>query len=437
MQQSIKKSSPKLTLNAEPDYLSLVTRFVEESAVVFGMSRDDYLGLHLAAEEIFLHLGSKLCPGEPIEIVCRDGVYYIRVQFIFTAPEMDMGGLNITSHADGPDDQDLEEMGLLIAARSVDHLNITLEGRNRICLEVTKEKSYPRVSERLPSPAEPLPFTIERPQDREIVKRFALRVYDCCKEGLFPPFFYHPGKVVDMIAGGEFDMLAALNRRRDVIAGVLFGNRAENIVQCFGPYIFTDEGGEAAAKGLLDALLGKMARTKALGLLNVDVPGVLQPHFEKLGALTYYREKGGPLGREIFYRHLHEDPCCEVWAHDDIGPFLDSVYRRLVLAREVRNVRPMGEARSGRSIFSAEIYRESSEARLRQLWPGADAQANLERHIRYLRMSGLLNIFFGLDLGVSRDAELIPVLTACNFLPRLLMPFAATSDLAVFQHYEA
>lgn len=72
---------------------------------------------------------------------------------------------------------------------------------------------------------------------------------------------------------------------------------------------------------------------------------------------------------------------------------------------------------------------------LRSLWPGADLEANVERHVRFLREDGFLNIFFELDLGVSWNGELIPVLTAQRFLPGILLPFAGHSDLLIFQHH--
>jgi hypothetical protein len=239
-----------------------------------------------------------------------------------------------------------------------------------------------------------------------------------------------------MVAGGEYEAITALNHKRDIVGGILFSPRTEKIVQCFGPYAFLEKNGETIAGRLLDACIGRIARTKALGLLNFSgLPKSLRSRFETLGFLTYYREGDGPLKRDYFYRHLHEDPVCEVWTHGDIHAFLSEEYRRLVLAREIRTVHAMGETRFGSSIFSAEIHRERSESLLRPLWPGADLEANVKRHIRFLRDDGFLNIFFELDLGVSWHAELIPVLMAHQFKPEILLPFAGQSDLVIFQHH--
>jgi hypothetical protein len=100
-------------------------------------------------------------------------------------------------------------------------------------------------------------------------------------------------------------------------------------------------------------------------------------------------------------------------------------------------MRNMGEARSGFSLFSAELQRERADATLRPLLPGTDFIANLERHIRFIRKEGFLNLFFELDLGVPWHAEMIPVLTANRFQPKILLPFAGQADLVIFQHHDA
>jgi hypothetical protein len=269
------------------------------------------------------------------------------------------------------------------------------------------------------------------------VKRFALLVMQCGAGHFIPFYFNYPGKVADMVAGGEYKVLVALNRKRDIVGGILFYNRTDKIIQCAGPYIFAGSQQEDVAGKLLDACVANIARTKALGLLSVSgLPEFLRPRFETLGALTFYRKDGAPQKMDFLYRHLHEDPVCEVWMHEDIGGFLRGEYDRLVLAREMRAVQAMGESRSGFSIFSTEMRSERSEAMLRPLWPGADLEANVKRHVRFLSEDGILNIFFELDLGISWHASLIPVLALCGFTPEILLPFAGRSDLVIFQYHE-
>lgn len=425
-----------LSLDAEADFLPVVMQFVEKSALAFGMGKEESLQLCLAAEEIYLYLCDAVCPGRGLDIQCRNGVYYTRLFFRFDAAELNLSGLNITSAVTHDDDATLAEMGLLIAARSVDHLNIFPDRRGRICLVATKHKSYPGFEEPVPPPEDSAAVSIETP-DVEGVKRFALQVAQCCAGPFLPPFFAYPGKVADMVAGGEYEALIALNHKRDIAGGILFYNRTEKIVQCFGPFAFTGDTKDDVAGMLLDACVARIARTKSLGLLNVSgLPVALQPRFEKLGSLTYYGKDGRALKLDYLYRHLHEDPVCEVWMHRDIEEFLRREYERLFLARQMRAVQAMGESRAGSSIISAEIQSDRSVAMLRPLWSGADFEQNVRRHVRYLREDGILNIVFELDLGVSWHASLIPFLAACGFSPEVLLPFAGQSDLVIFQYHE-
>jgi hypothetical protein len=424
-------------LDALPRFLSIVTQFVETVATAFGLGKEESLKLCLATEEIFLYICNYVCPGAALEIECRDGLYYTRVFFHFSASTLNLKGLNIASAVAGDRECDLEEMGLVIASRSVDRLHLTVEKANRISLDVTKEKSYPRVAEKAPRPDTPQKVAVETP-DAEGVKRFALLVEQTAAEQDRPSFFAYPGKVADMVAGGEFRCLTAVNPKAEIVGGILFGDRSERIVHSFGPYVFHGGEGRPTGEALLDACLGRIARTKALGLLSLSgLPPALEPHFEPLGALTYRAEDRAPVKRPFFFRHLHEDPGGEVFSGGVLAAWLEGQYDRLVLARRIRTVRAMGETRPGSSLLAAELSRERAEALLRPLWPGDDLTANVERHIRYLKGDGLLNLFFEIDLGVPWHGELIPILMANGFCPELLLPFAGHADLVIFQHHDA
>ncbi|MHB8769994.1 MAG: hypothetical protein ACYC7J_03275 [Syntrophales bacterium] len=427
----------QLHIEARAPFLPVVTQFVESSASLFGLAKTESLKLSLATEEIFLYLCDAVCAGEQLEIACQDGLYYTRVIFRFHAPQLNLKGLNIASDSARDGQCDLDEMGLMIASRSVDHLHIAEEKGHRISLAVTLEKVYPRFSEELPRPAAPAGVIVEEP-DRERVKRFALLVGRFSPERDRPPFFAYPGKVADMIAGGEYRCLTAMNQKREIVGGILFSERSERIVQFHGPYLFSEGEPTAAADALLTALIASIARTKALGLLSLSgLPKALEPQFEHLGSLSFPAEDGPAVGMSFFFRHLHEDPGTEVWAPADLTTWLTREYDRLVLAREIRIVRAMGETRLGASLFAAQIVRERAEATLRPLLPGADLAANVARHVRYLRADGLTTLLFEIDLGLPWHAELIPVLMANGFTPALLLPFAGQADLVIFQHHDA
>jgi len=429
------KSDLQLHLDAHTPFLPIVTRFVETTASLFDLGKGDALKLVLATEEIFLHLCSTVCPGGPLVVSCRDGLYYTRVVFHFSAPTLHLKGLNIASADEGG--CDLEEMGLMIASRSVDELHLSVEMGNRVRLAVTKHKAYPKVSEEFPRPEAPQ-RTVSETADQEQVKRFSLMASLFCRQQDLPPFFDYPGRVADMVASGEYGCMIGLDQNRQIVGGVLFRQRSERIVQFFGPYVF--HGGDimATAEALLEDLLAKIARTKALGLLSLSgLPKALEHRFESLGSLSSRIGELPSVRKPFFFRHLHEDPGGEVWSTEALKAWLCAQYDRLVLAREIRTVRDMGERRSGASLFAAEISREKAEACLRPLLPGDDLAANVKAHVRYLSKDGLLTLLFEIDLGLPWHAELTEVLLAEGFQPKILLPFAGRSDLVIFQHHDA
>lgn len=425
-----------LGLSAQPAFLPVVAQFVEAAASVFGLGKEELLKLSLATEEIFMYLSNFACQGKELEVQCLNGGYYTRVLFRFSVSDLNLGGLNITSSMSYDLESDLAEMGLMIASHSVDHLSIIVERHNRICLAITKEKTYPKSSEILPLPKTAEKITMETP-DVERLKLFAALVGQYYTEPQRPSFFSCPGKVVDMITIGEYQSIVAMNQKKEITGGILFTFRTEKIVQAFGPYVFYQGKEEEVGEALLEACIGRIARTKALGLLSLSgLPASLQGNFEVLGSLNYYMENKAPEKHMSFYRHLHEDPGCEVWSHEDLAPYLQKEYHRLVLARDIRTIHDMGETRAGSSLFAAEVNRERAEVILRPLLPGEDFTANVKKHIRFLRGDRFLNLFFELDLGIPWHAELIPVLMANQFNPEILLPFAGQSDLIIFQHHD-
>ncbi|MDQ5986228.1 MAG: hypothetical protein CSYNP_01947 [Syntrophus sp. SKADARSKE-3] len=426
----------KLTLRLPADaiYLPVVTPFVESAAVAFGLQKEAALRLGLATEEIFVHLSREVCRGEPLEINCLNGVSYARVEFRFSGSKLNMGALNMTATCKG--EENIAEMGLIIASRTIDRLHITSEKFQQVCLAIEKDKDYPAVTETIPLPTGSAgDFTVETP-DTETLKRFVtLAVRN--DDPLQPDYLRYPGKVADMAAVGQIRALVAITPKRDIAGGVLLCFQMERIVQIIGPYAFDSRHKTDIFESLLAACLSGMARTKAMAILSMGgIPAEIQSQFEPLGTLSYYLPSGNAVARHLYYRLLHEDPGCVIWADGSLRDYLSKEYQRLYLAREIREVKDFGETRSGASIFSAAVTRLRSEVILRPLWPGADMDENVKRHIACVKEESLRNILFMLDMGVSWHAVLMPILVDNGFKPALILPFAGQSDMVVFQYHE-
>ena len=119
----VKRSTGDVVLSVDADeiFLPLVTAFVEKAANCFGLGTDESLMLTLASEEVFMHLCRVVIPsGGSVEIVCSNGGYYAQAVFSLPTDGFDMRGFNLTTTISAEDDADLDQMGLVIASRSVD-----------------------------------------------------------------------------------------------------------------------------------------------------------------------------------------------------------------------------------------------------------------------------------------------------------------------------
>lgn len=428
-----------LNVAAVMDFLPAVTQCVETASLFFGLGKNESLKLQLASEEIFSYLCERVCRGNPVEILCRGGLFYARVEFHFTVPTLDMGALNMTTAISLDGDDDLTQMGLVIASRTVDRLFITTGMNNSVMLAMEQDKAYPpsaEVSEKAVDARGALSVAVP---DAEALKRFALQMGPGVPDALLPAFFKYPGKVADMVAAGYCQALVAQDETGAIAGGLLSRPLTEKIVEVFSPCIFDPAREEEMTTLLMETCIAKTARTKAVGLVNLTgLPASLRPQFETLGEMTYAQEGGAPLIGQAFCRLLHEDPGCQVWTDAVLKDYLEKEYARLFLARDIRDVRNLGESAStGASIFACDIRRVRSEAHLRPLWPGQDLAENLSRHVALCQNEALKNIFFTLDLGISWHAHLAPVLMSQSFKPCVILPFAGQADLVIFQYDES
>ncbi len=422
-----------LSVFPDPAFIPLVTAFLENSAQAQGLARKEALALTLAGEEVFTYLCPLLQPGEHLEVRSVKGGYYVRADFIFTARELNLRAFNLASTVSLEDEAGLNELGLLIASRSVDQFTLT-RNRNRIQLSLLKEKAYPRgESGQAPLPGPVETYTIKSPNTAAL-KWLAQQIGEGYSSLELPASFRYPGKLVDMVESQAFQAALAEGPAGEVSGGVVWHWVGERTVECFGPYIFPPGSSPAMAEALIDACLASLARTPAVGLINrwptLDFP---RNYFEALGTL-FDQETGGVL-RETphYFRQLTEDPGCAVWSAPELEPFLKEEYRRLVLPREIRLVRPWGESRAEFSVLASALDRTRKTVTLRPVLTGADIEENIRRHRRLFQGEKIIYCYLELDLGQPWQADFAGPLLLNGFIPRLIIPYGGVGDLVIFQ----
>jgi anti-sigma regulatory factor (Ser/Thr protein kinase) len=424
-----------LRVPAGESFLTRVTSFVEKTALILGLAKAETLSLTLATEEVFLHLCRVILPqGGDVEVDCLSGGYYVRVDFRFPARDFNLWAFNLTATVSVADEAALGEMGLVLASRSVDRFQLTRQEGQGMRLRLIKEKAYPMDhAEGTLSSRALTKFSVRVPQPEEM-KIFSSLVKKYYQGQIIPDFLQYPGKLVDMMRGGEFSAAVALGPAGEIGGGILWHWSGLRMVECFGPYLFDQDPDSPIAGAALEACIGAIAKTPAVGLINrFPTPEFPRQHFESLGNVLVHAADESPRQQTAWFRQLHEDLGSVTWAHPALEDFLKKEYRRLVLPRDIRLLRDAGEGRSQNSVLAAEFDRLNGQVTLHPVWPGADVATNVAQHRKLLTQEGFRNIFSVVDLGQAWQADFAPAFLQNGFLARLVLPYAGEGDLVIFQ----
>ncbi|HOV89135.1 MAG TPA: hypothetical protein PKW07_00270 [Syntrophorhabdaceae bacterium] len=428
----------KITISSHIDFLQIVTNFVERSSLVFGLGKDEALKLTLASEEIFSYLCEVLPEEKEIEVTCIEGVYFVSVEFLFEKVRLSLKAFNITaSGLQGlqEDIKDLRDMGLLIAARSVEHLSLDETQDNKLRLKLIKDKVYPEPHDICLPDIKPVKiYSIKKP-DADEIKIFSTLISAYYRDYPHPVAFTNPGKLSDMISSSIYSAVIAIDKTGLVVGGLIWRMMNEKVVEMFGPYLFNQEKEGHMAESLINACIENIARTEVIGIFSRFVtPEFPKGSFEVTGSLTWYNEYNNPLDMTTYYRALHEDTGTVVYIPKSIVDFIEKKYADLALPREVIITDYYGEDRGDHSVITSEIDRLNRAVTLQQMQPGKDSLKNLKEHIDIFKKEDINNIFFIADLGVREHLIIINDLIECGFEPRTIIPYGKRSDLIFFQY---
>ncbi|MBK5964694.1 hypothetical protein CCR95_11535 [Thiocystis minor] len=429
---SANRASTALEISVEPRFLPLLTAYVELSALALGLGEREALALTLAAEEILTYLAKGETRARALRVACEGRGYQVSLAFVLDTEALDLRWLNLTSRvALDLDQEDLADaIGLLIAARIVDRLQLSRHA-GELRLVLSKDKVYPEPAAAAALPAADPAVTCRAPDAAEL-NLLLQGLHGQLGEDL-PLDLARPGRMLDMVAAGHYQACIAVDPAGRIGGGLFWRWRNERLVECLGPYLPGQP--SATARLLLEHLLGRLARSSCIGLLNRHpVPVLPDGFFEILGTLRHDAADGKALEIPVHYRHLEEDAGAVSWTHPVLRAFLIEEYARLAFARDLYEVADEGELASSHAVLAATLNRAASEARLAPLWWGADAPEVVREHVRVLRQEGLRNLLMELDLGLSWQARFGPALLDCGFVPRVLLPHAGQGDLLTLQH---
>lgn len=422
-----------LRLNAEPAWIPMVQGMAEQSGLVFGLDQGKALRLTMAVEEILAYL-SELTPGAPLELTLTPGAGHVDTVFSFTASDADLWAMNITACGATCAENNLQAMGLLLAARMSDGMEVRRESGN-IILRLRMDRTYP-AQETAPAVrfAARGALDFEPAQDPARIKRACALAKALYPDELVPVGFGTPGKIVDQLMAGELSGALALDHGGAVAGLIIWEHSSATSVSFSGPYVFVTDA-DPVARGLSDHMLSAVARSSVSAILSKlptrDLP---QENFELLGSLPLTAADGTARPGPVWFRGMGEDNGLSVWAHPALEDFLRKAYDRLFLMRDIHATTRQGEQVAGRSVFATAIRPEISQALLTPMLDGADAESTLKAHVELLQSEGYRDILIHIDLAQGWQAGLTPALLAVGFSPQLVLPHAGQADVVVLQH---
>jgi hypothetical protein len=422
-----------LRLHADAAWIPMVQGLAEQCGTVFGLDHGKTLRLTMAVEEILAYL-AELTPQAPLELIVTPGASHVDTTFSFAARDADLWAMNLTACGADCAEENLQAMGLLLAARMSDGLEARRDGAN-VLLRLRMDRTYPDLDPRRAERFAPRGAVSFRPAlDPSLIKEACALAASLYPQSIAPPDFRTPGKVVDRILGGELFGALAVDQGGNVCGFMTWEPLSATSVSFCGPYVFTAERA-SVARGLTEHLVGAVARTPVAVILSrMPTEDLPREEFELLGTLPLTDADGAPAPLNIWYRDMREDNGLAVWTHPELKAFLHAEYERLFLMRDIHLVSHQGEQVAGRSVFATSIQPEASQALLIPMLDGTDASDTLRGHVQLLTSEGYRNILVHLDLAHGWQAAMAPALLENGFQPRVLLPHAGQADVMVLQH---
>lgn len=431
--QPTTKRRAAVSIPFDASFLSLAMEFADKGARGFGYGDRETGGLVLAVEELFSFYAPRAAAGSVVDMALEDEGYRLSLSLSFYAANPDMRAFNLTWRVDHDSEESLDTLGPMIAARSVSCLRLHFGAQEQVIIRLSRDREY------APSGAVPLP-----PHGAGQCARLAAPSCDDLRHfaamaktsgaPFLPPFLARPGMAADMLAAGHLEAVLAVAGEW-ITGGVLWRPLTETCVELYGPYLFTEDPGDAILAMLLNEAVARISRSRSRGLVRRQgpLPGY-ERFFDFLGELEM-PEIGGHDTRSVYYfRQLKEESGSVVYCSASLAGFLHEQYDRLCLPRQVREAREENTPARDASVLAVEPDYLRSLATIRPLCSGRDMAANLAGHLRLLRGEGLANFIFEMDTGSGEDTAFADALAETGFVPRLLIPDAARGDLVIYLH---
>ena len=304
---SVRGAAMAQILAADTAQAADVEQAVERAAVAAGLDPAAAARLGQAVEEVFVFVATR-APGSSFGIEVRDRRWRIDARLRCRLPTEALHWFNITQPIDVADPASLDALGLLLASRLVDRLEVGLDPDGGVVLTLEQTRSYPMPEEGQPLAALPVagpPVAADPTAMAGLAalfrRRFGMAV---------PRPFLANGLAQDMAQAGDVSALVLRDAGGWVQGGIAWTLRSTRLAEVLGPVTAGDD--PVAAAALVEALLARLAGTGiAMVYAEERGPGFPEAEFDCLGRLG---------SRPLHFRVVAEDGGAAAWADDGRRP---------------------------------------------------------------------------------------------------------------------
>ena len=406
------------------DFLPIVLSYIENTARVFHLNKQEATQLVLATEEVFAFLVYNAKRADILYLTARTRGSYVEIIAKFAMEMLPVQAMNLTTKISTDDDDALGSMGLLIAARSVDSLRLNVDDEGFMYLYFTKNKQYNRLS---PATRVLADFTgdyVAEDIEVERIPKFCAQSLAEYAGSDVAEFLRYPQQLTDVITRGDLDGCFALDSKKR-IAGALFWESNGDLITGKGFFIFAKKDKEEVAKTLMNGCLSRtsMLRPHCLFLEHATTDTPMD--FLRVGRTgAYHAMYGG-------------DKPASIYINSSLVTFAKNFYRKIGVIRNVYEQMSstiMNNITSEYSAFAVSIDKFYKEVRISTLWVGRDAADNLRNHINVLRAEGMHSLVFDLAIEKPEQAVMGDFLLQVGFKPEVIIPWTKDGDVLRFYY---
>jgi anti-sigma regulatory factor (Ser/Thr protein kinase) len=417
----------KNTFFPSSEMLAQSLGFVEKACTDSGCGKKTSLKLRLSCEEVVSALGSPEQNTEPVQISVTDKADRVVLSIEIFPSNLDLAAFNLPFKPDPSDTLNQSGLGLAIASRYVDDFLMEQLQFGKIRLNFSVNKNFEHDTENIDPPDEINFFRLVRPDENQITE-FAALLIKLFGGTDYHPLFFSPQRLKALFKSGELTAVISLDEKNTVTGGALCIETRPELLEFFGPFVFSSNLKQETAEDLACHLLEKVARK--------NYKGVFCTFYEK----SYFPQKYFiPAGRLIdengektaWFFPLSDDHGGDIYIHPDIEDYVLNSIQAQDLPRKISLVENPSDYEKQPSVFASKVSTQTKKAMLKIMMSGDDFEKNLDIHMNYFTDLGIENLSVDIDLSEQSQVKISPMLIRKGFKPSIFLPFGAGGDLLV------